>query len=61
MKSTSTVEKIVQVISTLAIEDLYFDKESNEDILALANNKITAKDFLAKLNEKYGRQKVLLP
>lgn len=40
---------------------MYFDKESNKDIFALANEEITTEDFLAKLNEKYGRQQVLLP
>lgn len=61
MKETSTIEKVVQVISTLAIEELYFDKESRSELMDLANGKKTTKDFLAELNEKYGRQQVLLP
>ena len=58
MKETSTIEKVVQVVSTLAIEELYFDSESKAEIYDLANGKKTTKDFLAELNKKYGRQQV---
>ena len=61
MKETSALENVIQVISTLAIEELYFDKKSMTELMDLANGKKTTEDFLTELNEKYGRQQVLLP
>ena len=60
MKETSALENVIQVISTLAIEELYFDKKSMTELMDLANGKKTTEDFLTELNEKYGRQQVLL-
>ncbi len=56
MKKTSNIEKIIQVISTLAIEELYFDKESRTTLLELASERKTTKELIIELNNKY-RQK----
>ncbi len=52
---TSTVDKAIQVASTLAIENIFLNNEAKENLVAIANKEKTAEDFIAELNKKYGR------
>lgn len=52
---TSTIDKAIQVASTLAIENIFLNNEAKENLIAIANKEKTAEDFIAELNKKYGR------
>ena len=52
---TSTVDKAIQVASTLAIENIFLNNETKKNLVAIANKEKTAEDFIAELNKKYGR------
>ena len=52
---TSTVDKAIQVASTLAIENIFLNNDAKKNLIALANKEKTAEDFISELNKKYGR------
>ena len=51
----SKAEKIVQVASTLAIEDMYIGTDIIQNLLAVAKNEKTIDDCIRELDEIYGR------
>ncbi|MEE0920671.1 MAG: hypothetical protein U0L56_11665 [Lachnospiraceae bacterium] len=51
----SKAEKIVQVASTLAIEEMYIGTDIIQNLLAVAKNEKTIDDCIRELDEIYGR------
>ena len=47
--------KVVQVASTLAIENMYISERFRNELLLVAQNKKSSKDVLAELDRKYAR------
>lgn len=47
--------KVVQVASTLAIENMYISERFRDELLLVAQNKKSSKDVLAELDRKYAR------
>ena len=56
----TATEKAIQVVSTLAIEDIYLTSEAKKNLISVVNGEKTTKDILAGLDLKYARHKVLL-
>lgn len=51
-------EKIIaaqNVVATMAIEDMYFDKDMVKDFSDVINGKKTPEDIIKELDKKYGR------
>ena len=46
---------VVQVASTLAIENMYMSKDFKQQILLVAQGKKSSKELLAELDRKYAR------
>lgn len=57
---TSATEKAIQVVSTLAIEDIHLTTQAKNNLMSIVKGEKTTKDILAELDKKYARQKVLL-
>lgn len=47
------IEKITQVVATLAIENMFFSEEDKKNIIKLANGEISEEELLEKINKKY--------
>ena len=52
---TSAIDKAVQVVSTLAIENIFLNNEAKKNLMAMVNKEKTPEDVIAELNAKYGR------
>lgn len=52
---TSAIDKAVQVVSTLAIENIFLNSEAKKNLIAMVNKEKTPEDVIAELNKKYGR------
>lgn len=46
---------VVQVASTLAIENMYMSKDFKQQLLLVAQGKKSSKELLAELDRKYAR------
>ncbi len=55
---TTAIEKAVQVISTLAIENMYLTPTAKKDIIAIVNGEKTTKDVIEELDKKYGVHRI---
>lgn len=51
----SAKNKVVQVASTLAVENMYMSKRFLNELLLVAQNKKSSKDVLAELDRMYAR------
>lgn len=51
----SAQNKVVQVASTLAIENMYISEQFKQDLLLVAQKKKTSKELLAELDRVYAR------
>lgn len=51
----SAEDKVVQVASTLAIENMYISKNYKEELLLVAQGKKSSKDVLKELDERYSK------
>ena len=51
----SAKNKVIQVASTLAIENMYISEQFKNDLMLLAEKKKTSKQLLAELDRKYAR------
>lgn len=51
----SAQNKVVQVASTLAIENMYISEQFKQDLLLVAQKKKTSKELLAELDRMYAR------
>ena len=51
----SAKNKVVQVASTLAVENMYISKRFLNELLLVAQNKKSSKDVLAELDRMYAR------
>lgn len=51
----SAENKVVQVASTLAIENMYISEQFKQQLLLVAQGKKTSKELLAELDRKYAR------
>jgi len=51
----SAKNKVVQVASTLAIENMYISEQFKQDLLLVAQKKKTSKELLAELDRMYAR------
>lgn len=51
----SAENKVVQVASTLAIENMYISEQFKQDLLLVAQKKKTSKELLAELDRMYAR------
>ena len=49
----SAEEKVVQVVSTLAIENMYVSEKFRQELLLVAQGKKSSKDVLKELDEIY--------
>ncbi len=52
----SAEDKVVQVASTLAIENMYISKNYKEELLMVAQGKKSSKDVLKELDERYSKR-----
>ncbi len=52
----SAEDKVVQVASTLAIENMYISKNYKEELLLVAQGKKSSKDVLKELDERYSKR-----
>ena len=50
----SAQNRIAQIASTLAIENLFLDKESIENLNKLANKEKSPEEVIDELNKEYG-------
>lgn len=53
----SAEDKVVQVASTLAIENMYISKNYKEELLLVAQGKKSSKDVLKELDERYSKKR----
>ncbi|MCR4717245.1 MAG: hypothetical protein K5656_08695 [Lachnospiraceae bacterium] len=51
----SSLDKAIQVISTLAISGFCLDEVAKENLIAIANKEKTTDDVLKELDKKYGK------
>lgn len=51
----SNTDKIVQVASTLAIEEMYVGKDIIQNLIAIGNKEKTVEECIKELDKKYGR------
>lgn len=51
----SAQNKVVQVASTLAIENMYISEHFKDELLLVAQDKKSSKEVLAELDKIYGR------
>lgn len=51
----SAKNKVVQVASTLAIENMYISEKFKNELLLIAQNKKSSKEALAELDKMYAR------
>ena len=51
----SAKNKVVQVASTLAIEDMYISEHFKQELLLVAQKKKSSKELLAELDRRYAR------
>ena len=51
----SAKDKVVQVASTLAIENMYISEKFKNELLLVAQNKKSSKEVLAELDKMYAR------
>lgn len=51
----TSAEKIVQVASTLAIEEMYIENDIINNLKAVANKEKTIEDCIKELDKIYGR------
>lgn len=51
----SAKNKVVQVASTLAIENMYISDKFKNELLLIAQNKKSSKEVLAELDKMYAR------
>ena len=49
----SAEDKVVQVVSTLAIENMYVSEKFKQELLLVAQGKKSSKDVLKELDERY--------
>ncbi len=54
ISSMSPQERITQIASTLAIENLFLDKETLHNLILVATNKKSPDDAIRELNKEYG-------
>ena len=47
--------KVVQVASTLAIENMYMSEHHKQQLLLVAQGKKSSKELIAELNQKYSK------
>ena len=51
----SAENTVAQVVSTLAIENMYMSKDFKQQLLLVAQGKKSSKELLAELDRKYAR------
>ena len=51
----SAEDKVVQVASTLAIENMYVSEKFKQELLVVAQGKKSSKDVLKELDERYSK------
>lgn len=49
----SPQEKVVQVLSTLAIENMYMDERAKRNLVLIATKQKTSTEIIAELNSRY--------
>lgn len=52
----SAEDKVVQVASTLAIENMYVSENYKQELLLVAQGKKSSKDVLKELDERYSKR-----
>ena len=55
----SAEDKVVQVASTLAIENMYVSEKFKQELLLVAQGKKSSKDVLKELDERYCKYRIL--
>ena len=56
VSSISASDRVIQVISTLAIEDMYVDDYSKRNLILMATHQKSSKEVIAELKQKYARK-----
>lgn len=51
---SSNTEKVIQVVSTLAIEDMHVTPDIIKNLKAIANKEKTVEDCIKELDDVYG-------
>ncbi len=54
---TSAIDKAVQVVSSLAIENIVLNDEAKKNLLAMANKEKSPEEVISELDVKYGLKK----
>ena len=50
----SPQERVLQIVSTLAIENLFLDKDAKRNLIMVASKKKSPDDIIRELNREYG-------
>ena len=56
VSSISASDRVIQVISTLAIEDMYVDDYSKRNLILMATHQKSSQEVIAELKRKYTRK-----
>ena len=54
-KEQENIIKVKNVISTMAIEEMYFNREFIQDMRKVANGKLSSEEVRKAVIKKYGR------
>lgn len=54
-KEQENIIKVKNVISTMAIEEMYFNREFIQDMIKVANGKLSSEEVRRAVIKKYGR------
>ncbi len=55
VKNTAEARRVKNVISTMAIEDMYLNKEFVNELLKVSQGEKTSEQFRQEVLKKYGR------
>lgn len=53
----SAEDKVIQVASTLAVENMYVSEKFKQELLLVAQGKKSSKDVLKELDERYSKKR----
>ena len=53
--SLSTADKVIQVISTMEVENMHLNNTAKKNLILMATNKKSPEEVIQELKNKYGR------
>lgn len=55
VKNSEATRKVKAVVASMAIEEMYFDKEFVSELIAVEEKKKTSEELIREVIEKYAR------